>query len=109
MQQTNHKEQSKGSNFFWERHIKKYSESSLTPEEYCLQNGLELKSMIYWKNRLKNEKSEASYVQPLSQTVSKPTRPAALKPVYGNKYKIKAGENFSSDRLKRLIEEIEDS
>lgn len=108
MQTTNEKQRSKRSREFWARHIQKCSESGLTQKEYCLRNGIGPKSMVYWKSKLKKETSGVSFVQLPVPVISNRAKPTALKLVYGDKYRIEVGDDFSTDTLKRLIHTIED-
>lgn len=92
---------------FWMKHIKKCSESGLTQKEYCRQNGVGLKSMGYWKRKLKKESQEVSFVHLPIPFQPAPIRSEALRLICGDKYKIEVGNHFSADTLKRLIQTIE--
>ena len=107
MEQTRQKQRKAMPKEFWAKHIKKCSESGLTQKEYCLQNGLGIKSMGYWKCKLKKESQAVSFVHLPVAIQPDPIRGEALKLICRDKYRIEVGNHFSADTLKRLIQTIE--
>lgn len=107
MQPGNQKQRKKQSKAFWKRHIKKCSESGLTQKEYCFRNGLGVKSMAYWKSKLKKEETEVSFVHLPISVRSASTTQASLKLICNEKYRVEVGDHFSVDTLKRLLNTIE--
>ena len=85
-------------------------ESGLTQKEYCFQNGLGPKSMVYWKSKLKKESSEVTFFPvPITAEPSQPEIISSepLKLICSNHYKIEVGDNFSPDTLTKLVRVIE--
>ena len=107
MEQTKRSQRKPRSKEFWERHVRGCSESGLTQKEYCVQNDLGPKSLVYWKSKLRKESKEISFVNiPLPiQKEQTSNEPIIL--ICNDKYRIEIGNNFHSDSLKRIIQTIE--
>lgn len=50
---------------FWELHIGKWKESSMSQAAYCRQNGLKWHDFYYWKNKVRRKDSSYTKMEEL--------------------------------------------
>jgi hypothetical protein len=109
MSAENCKSSSKSKKEFWKHHIESCSQSGLSQNRYCKENGLALSTFSYWKRQLaKRSQATKPKFYPLTLQAPPSTSPAGkdsgLSLYLGNdKYRIELSEDFSPGCLKKLI------
>lgn len=108
MSAENCKPSSKSKKELWHHHIESCSQSGLSQERYCKENGLALSTFGYWKRQLAKRRATKPKFYPLTLqaplVTSSVSKDSGLSLYLGNdKYRIELSEEFSSACLKQLI------
>lgn len=103
------KAESQKLSIFWSDHIKQWSESGLSQNEYCRVNSLKPNRFTYWKIKLKNQHLPTEFVQvPSDQIREILAHPAqtGLKLNTDTGFQIEIPDGFSQATLVRVIEAL---
>jgi hypothetical protein len=91
---------------FWEHHLCEWESSGLSAAEYCRQNKVSPKSLLYWKKRVKAHGEPSCLVEvplkgPDTVPIIFPAKPVRL--LVGSRYRIEIQKNFDVDALDQLM------
>ena len=92
---------------FWKHHIKQWSESSVSQNEYCSQNDLRPNQFTYWKIKLKSQALVPEFVQVPSTQISQVlnlSEQKGLRLNIDNGFQIEIPDGFSQTTLAQVLQ-----
>lgn len=92
---------------FWEGHVRKWRDSTLTQAEYCRQNNLNPRSLTHWKGEITRTCEEIRFVPvPFAGPLPMKTG-TAIKLAINEKYMVEVPDGFTPSTLKQVLQVLE--
>lgn len=87
----------------WRKHVRNWKESGLTQAEYCRRNGINRRSLFYWKKRVAQCDPEISFVEIALPPGCITPRSSVLRVLIGERYRIEIESGFDPGLLQQVV------
>ena len=96
----------------WKNKFQEWNKSGLTRIQFCREHQIPVSTFDYWRQRLR-KKPENPGIQEqglVKLTVSpQPAIPITYSVIFSNGTKLQIPENYSTESLKRLIQDLQEA
>lgn len=88
------------------QHVEAWRASGQTQKQYCDQHGLSRSTLAYWSSKINSEIKPSDFVE-IHHDGRAPAAGGVVELVVNDRYRLRIGEGFSAEAVKRLLDVIE--
>ena len=90
------------------QHVEAWRASGQTQKQYCEQHGLSRSTLAYWSSKINSENEPDDFLEiHHGGRAWAPDASGMVELVVNDRYRVRIGEGFSPEAVKRLLDVIE--